>query len=305
MKKLIFISSLILNLAYFGLTVSYATYNPIQYHSDDTIKNPKRGEPIADFDIQPSKNVCVGDTVYFINKSQNNIFSYWEFGDGDYTYKTSPSHIYFAPQLYRIRLLVKSDDNDSMFLDDYLLVNAIPSVRIDPSGTAKIKQQQELTVQVTDAFEKYEWFDQEGNLIHSGPTLTLTSDYTKTLLGEVIFEVWVTDPIGCKNFATLTLNVERNIIDAENPDEVIVENNIITPNGDGYNDYLTVKELEAYLHPCTIKIYNVWGDIVYDADNYANQWDGTETKTLDAGTYYYVIESKGRKGAIGFVDIIR
>lgn len=305
MKKNSIIISLLLIFVANIFTAKATLPVPLNYQNDDTIKNKKRGEPIADFDILPGKNVCVGDTISFINKSQNHIFSYWDFGDGTTTYLSNPVHTYFVPQLYRVRLLVKSDDNDSMFLDDYLLVNAIPSVRIEPSGTVTIKQGMELSVKVTDAFEEYFWIDEFGDTISTAPVLMLDNAYTKSKEGAIDIDVWVTDPIGCKNFTTLTVNIEKTVIEPENPDEVIIANNIITPNNDGYNDYLYVKELEAYLYPVVIRIYNVWGDLVYESDQYDNQWNGTESKVLDAGTYYYVAESKDRKGTVGFVDIIR
>jgi len=47
-----------------------------------------------------------------------------------------------------------------------------------------------------------------------------------------------------------------------------------------------------------IKIYNRWGNLVYDADPYLNNWDGTsdgrmtvnKKEKLPTGTYFYVLD---------------
>ncbi len=73
----------------------------------------------------------------------------------------------------------------------------------------------------------------------------------------------------------------------------------ISPNGDGYNDYWHVKFIDLYPDN-TVKIFNRWGNLVWEASGYDNgsvKWDGTSNKglttgdVLPAGTYYYVISA--------------
>lgn len=61
--------------------------------------------------------------------------------------------------------------------------------------------------------------------------------------------------------------------------------NIITPNQDGQNDYfkITVGNVKT-----SLKIYNRWGRLVYQNDDYKNNWGGEDLAT---GTYFYVVES--------------
>ncbi|MCF8716519.1 gliding motility-associated C-terminal domain-containing protein, partial [Joostella atrarenae] len=49
--------------------------------------------------------------------------------------------------------------------------------------------------------------------------------------------------------------------------------NEFTPNGDGKNDYFTVRCIENYSGN-TVDIYNRWGIKVYSAKDYQNNWDG-------------------------------
>lgn len=73
--------------------------------------------------------------------------------------------------------------------------------------------------------------------------------------------------------------------------------NVFTPNGDGQNEFFTVINLDDYPHP-SIVIYNRWGKIVYQMDDYQNDWDGTHYKSgkdLKEGVYYYIITPNSEK----------
>ena len=67
--------------------------------------------------------------------------------------------------------------------------------------------------------------------------------------------------------------------------------NVFTPNGDGMNDYFTLFNLDDY-PSAAVKIFNRWGKVVYENENYQNDWDGGD---LNAGTYYYIVTPKSTK----------
>ena len=76
---------------------------------------------------------------------------------------------------------------------------------------------------------------------------------------------------------------------AEDPSFNIIPVNIITPNGDGKNDFLEFDNLEKFPRN-TLKVYNRWGNKVYEKVAYENDWDGTyQGKPLPAGSYYYIL----------------
>ncbi|MBL4939197.1 MAG: gliding motility-associated C-terminal domain-containing protein, partial [Lutibacter sp.] len=73
-------------------------------------------------------------------------------------------------------------------------------------------------------------------------------------------------------------------------------NYVITPNGDGINDYLEIEGIE--LRPNnTMKILNRWGALVFSKKGYNNTWNGTseykaiinKSASLPIGTYYYIL----------------
>ncbi|MEQ8908384.1 MAG: gliding motility-associated C-terminal domain-containing protein [Vicingaceae bacterium] len=62
--------------------------------------------------------------------------------------------------------------------------------------------------------------------------------------------------------------------------------NVFTPNGDGINDFLAFTLLEVY-PGSQLQIFNRWGELIYEDDNYFNDWDGENYKE---GTYYYILK---------------
>lgn len=92
------------------------------------------------------------------------------------------------------------------------------------------------------------------------------------------YAVTVTD--ACGNQATASAAVEA-------PCGVEVPN-VITPNGDGVNDAFVVAGIER--HANHLRIFNRWGQVVYETDNYRNTWRGGE---VSDGTYYYELALAG------------
>lgn len=71
----------------------------------------------------------------------------------------------------------------------------------------------------------------------------------------------------------------------------VVIPNIITPNGDMYNQYFHITNVHLYKNS-ELTIFDRWGKEVYSAVNYQNDWDGNG---LSAGVYYYVLDLKRDK----------
>jgi len=86
--------------------------------------------------------------------------------------------------------------------------------------------------------------------------------------------------------------------------QVIFDNieitNIMTPNGDGLNDFWMVRGLPAN-NNTNIKIYTRSGQLVYESTgNYTKPFDGRfRGAELPAGVYYYVIDLRSECKALG------
>ncbi|MCK5441010.1 MAG: gliding motility-associated C-terminal domain-containing protein [Maribacter sp.] len=84
------------------------------------------------------------------------------------------------------------------------------------------------------------------------------------------------------------------------PEEEVEVFNVVTPNGDGVHDVLTIGGLQNYPDN-TIRIYNRWGVLVYTTKAYdtaGNVFDGTsegrvtvdKDNKLPVGTYFYILD---------------
>ncbi|MEM9885469.1 MAG: HYR domain-containing protein [Bacteroidota bacterium] len=92
------------------------------------------------------------------------------------------------------------------------------------------------------------------------------------------------------------------------PPELCVVADFITPNGDSKNDRLIISCAEAGEYPNNeLIIFNKWGDEVFRASPYENDWDGTYNgEDLPDGTYYYVfIPEVGLDAQKGFITLFR
>ena len=70
--------------------------------------------------------------------------------------------------------------------------------------------------------------------------------------------------------------------------------NVITPNGDGYNDIFEPKVTGlSLITGAKTVIFNRWGNILHDTDDPLIQWDGKSKQTkmdCPAGTYFFVTD---------------
>ena len=119
-----------------------------------------------------------------------------------------------------------------------------------------------------------------------------------TPLVDTKYKVIGTTEDGCSDSAVFTVKVVTGY--------KIYPNNILTPNGDGYNDTWKVKNIEYYPDN-SVKVYNVNSVLVRELPNYKGDWDGTTTGglKLPSGTYYYIITLKsGEALEKGYLTIL-
>ena len=97
--------------------------------------------------------------------------------------------------------------------------------------------------------------------------------------------------VGTNIFKVVTTNgvdtSESNYATCYQPEPpIIIVPNVMTPNGDGMNDIFEIRYIDLY-DVKKLTIYNRWGTIVYQSDDYQNDWDGGNVAD---GVYFYVLE---------------
>ncbi len=79
--------------------------------------------------------------------------------------------------------------------------------------------------------------------------------------------------------------------------------NIITPNGDGFNDYLEIENLSLFQRH-RFEIYNRYGKKVFQSSDYQNDWSGSK---LSSGVYFFRLQVENQKiqDYKGYIHLMR
>ena len=251
----------------------------------------------------------------------------WYNSRGDLTHDRplSPLHISPGNPNWAIGLeafhyyFIRVTDNRGCTQTDSVMLRAYPNpvieISTDPRDTVYLQNPH-----VTYSFENlsatldisnFYWIlNQQYNI-----TSTLEEPrFTYVETGEFSTELKVYNPQGCDTSYLHTVRVE--------PVKLKIPN-VFTPNGDGVNDYfiITIGEesdmhggsengqrhrddggsameyegyepLSSYYEKTELTIFNRWGRVVYQSNDYHNDWDGGG---LSDGTYFYVLKCKGLK----------
>jgi gliding motility-associated-like protein len=128
---------------------------------------------------------------------------------------------------------------------------------------------------------RFEWDLGVGNIVNQtdveGITYEKPGEYTVTLTSY--------------NAAGCALSVSKTLV-SEPP---FVLANVITPNGDGKNDFFIVPVSNSHL-----EVFNRWGKKIFNAADYKNDWG----KDIANGTYYYVVDTPSGNHCKGWVEVL-
>lgn len=76
--------------------------------------------------------------------------------------------------------------------------------------------------------------------------------------------------------------------------------NFFSPNNDGFNDTFVIMNLENYPNN-SLKVFNRWGEVVFKAEPYMNDWDGLnnqdplmDNKCTDGVYFFEFYNGNGR-----------
>ncbi|MDH4472205.1 MAG: gliding motility-associated C-terminal domain-containing protein [Fluviicola sp.] len=137
-----------------------------------------------------------------------------------------------------------------------------------------------------------------GDFYQWSPAATLDDAFIATPIAYPListgYELTVTDLNGCVDIDSVIVTVLV--------DYLFTPANVVTPNGDGENDVWNIINIENYPDN-QVAIYNRYGQEIFKATGYNNEWDATfEGKQVPDASYYYVLTFDGSekifKGAI-------
>lgn len=130
-----------------------------------------------------------------------------------------------------------------------------------------------------------------------------SADTVRSGLHAGSYRLMLTDSLGCEY--VFTYEVPEGALYLETP-------NAFTPNGDGDNDYFNFLSNTPDLHARSFKVFNRWGQLVYDNEATDVGWDGNfQGQPQPADTYFFIMEVgvdyslEGTKVLRGDVTLLR
>jgi gliding motility-associated-like protein len=167
-----------------------------------------------------------------------------------------------------------------------IIVNASPIAVAGPDQELKFNFDTQMNAELS-ASETGEWSLISGSG-HISDIHSPTPRVTELSIGENKF-LWKVLNGRCEDTAEVEITVHDLFVPS-----------VITPNGDGKNDYF---KISGFTGKVELIIINRWGNEEYTSDNYLNDWDGRNNKgkELPADTYFYILKlenSKIKKGSV-------
>jgi len=141
----------------------------------------------------------------------------------------------------------------------------------------------------------YTWYDSMNKSNVIGHGVLTKSDLS---VGTHTFYVTATGPNSCEGPA---LSAQVTVL----PLPIKVRKSL-TPNGDEIEDTWIITDIDQF-PKCSIKVFNIFGTMVYSSTGYGTPWIGTfHDSPLPVGTYYYTIDlNDGNRPLSGYVAILR
>ena len=145
---------------------------------------------------------------------------------------------------------------------------------------------------IQDPYPAYSW----------STTETSSSLEVKT---SGVYKLTVSDKKGCSRSDSIKVEVKDCIVrdtcsHTVYAKEDILIPNVITPNGDDKNEFF---EVDKAFVGSTLSVYNRWGERVYHAEQYHNEWNGGQ---LSTGNYFYFLTNECLTSPIkGTIAVLR
>lgn len=227
--------------------------------------------------------ICIGDTPTITANNSN--------PDVIFTYNWSPSSIIVSPTTGNVvqinpttsqYLYLSASSTNGCFIQDSIFINVTAVNPLNVVASASQYNVLSGTTVVLDGIPSgmasYTWTPTTGL---STPNLQSTN---ALITNSIIYTLTVSDG-DCSKSDTVEIKVYEVICD----DPYVFIPNAFTPNGDNNNDVLYVRGI--WIEKMIFRIFDRWGEMVFESENPANGWDGTfRGKKLDPDVYDYYLD---------------
>ncbi|WP_224485335.1 gliding motility-associated C-terminal domain-containing protein [Robertkochia aurantiaca] len=234
-----------------------------------------------------SSTYCQGGELVTITSSvTDTAYTYTWIKDGAPLSENGSSFDTNLTGSYQLKLAldgceVISDPIEIMPFDESAVMLDVPELFSIPEGETKV-------VNASGA-ETYQWFDQNQNLITNGPSVTLTEAGNYTLKATIG---------SCEVYKSFTMEYQLSY----------AVPNVVTPNGDGFNDLWILPSSFAYQADITVSIFDENGVQIFATNQYQNNWPQAGNITYNGNRppiYYYKINNGKQVLKQGTITVIK
>jgi gliding motility-associated-like protein len=233
----------------------------------------------AQFETSPTG--CAPYTAVFTNTSLAGQQFFWDFGDGTTSTEESPTHTYNFTGTYVVRLRVVDPSTcnitDSTSHTIIVFNNPTANFTFDPTSP---KENTPITFKnFSTGAVLYKWtFGDGDSLVTTKIDTAISHIYNAT--GTYNVCLYATNAAGCVD--SVCKEVQAIIV------PIVDVPNAFTPNGDGKNDFVSVKGFG--IEKMDWRIYNRWGQLIFQTGNTTQGWDGKYNGVLQPQeVYVYVL----------------
>jgi gliding motility-associated-like protein len=229
--------------------------------------------------FQAPDSVCLKTPMQFMDQSTNATGITWYFGDGQTSIEAQPIHTYGGAGVYTVMLVAVNPKscNKRDTLKKTIRIKKLPTADfthapIIPVSNTPIK----FTNKSANA-DYYTWTFGDGansSEVHPSHLYRKTGTFKVCLLARTAE--------GCADSLCKTVEADvRTAIDLPSA---------FSPNGDGSNDILFARG--GAVETMNLKIYNRWGEKVFESNSLDKGWDGTyKGKPQEMDAYAYLLSA--------------
>jgi gliding motility-associated-like protein len=232
--------------------------------------------------------VCAGSTLDLTGGPAGMTLYYWTGPDNFTSLLQNPSVSDSATldMAGHYTLTVANANGCTNTATQSIIVNETPIADAGPDQDLKFDFETQMNA-VLSASETGEWSLTSGSG-HISDIHSPTTGVTELSPGENKF-LWKVVNGNCENTAEVKITVHDLFVPS-----------VITPNGDGKNDYFKISEFTGIVD---LIILNRWGNEEYTKANYLNDWNGRNNKgaELPGDTYFYILKFENgriKKGSV-------
>ena len=284
----------------------FEVYAVNQCGNSDTTRYSVSGKSVPNYEmkITGQNEICIKNErlIYAVNDNLKTLFYNWELNNQPIT--TSNSDTITLTDLtdlsgYELKVISGNECGLGSSATKQIDILSTPEKPSEILGKGKVCEREILVYTSKKTFGEIVW--------EIPDNLLLIKDYGDSIQVKVQ-EIGI-EPIVVAAYSSNKCgnsSLENKYLEQNPACELWIPNSF-TPSSDNEFTIWPIQGLH-FFPECVVKVYNRWGNLVYESIGYQTPWDGTYNgKSLPTGTYYYIVDLNDdmKEKYVGNVTIIK